>query len=104
VLNIYRAGYHPLDRKDVPFKSFPIPFSLINEDNKYATHRVSLSSNLGRTNIEINGSGKEHTVADLNLNPVGEGGNFIAFPVVAVIGFHAARGQSAALSDVEVRY
>lgn len=45
VLNIYRAGYHPLDRKDVPFKSFAIPLSLISENNKYAAHRVSLSSN-----------------------------------------------------------
>lgn len=25
MLNVYRVGYHPDDRKDLPFKSFPIP-------------------------------------------------------------------------------
>lgn len=25
MLNVYRVGYHPDDRQDVPFKSFPIP-------------------------------------------------------------------------------
>ena len=33
MLNVYRVGYHPDDRKDVPFKSFPIPLTLINESN-----------------------------------------------------------------------
>ena len=104
MLNIYRAGYHPQDRKDVPLKSFAIPLSLVNEHNLYAAHRVSLSSNLGRTRIAINGSGKEHVVADLNLNPLGEGGDFTAFPVVADIGFYAPRGQSAAFAQVELRH
>lgn len=68
MLNIYRAGYHPKDRKDVPFKSFAIPFSVIDENNKYEAHRVSLSSNLGRTRIEIGGSEPQHLIADLNLS------------------------------------
>lgn len=29
MLNVYRVGYHPDDRKDVPFKSFPIPLTLL---------------------------------------------------------------------------
>ena len=100
VLNVYRAGYHPNDRKDVPFKTFAIPASLINEANKYAAHTVNLSANLGRTRIDIDGRG----VASLNLNPLGEGGDFIAFPVLADIGFHAPPGQSAVFSNVEVRH
>ncbi|WP_218164854.1 alpha-L-rhamnosidase [Pseudoduganella namucuonensis] len=101
VLNIYRVGYTPKDSKDVPFKSLAIPLSVINENNKYEAHKVSLSSSLGNTRLEINGDGKENLIADLNLNPLG--GDAIAFPVVADIGFHAPRGQSAAFSNVEVR-
>jgi alpha-L-rhamnosidase len=100
VLNVYRAGYHARDRKDLPFKSFAIPASLINEANKYAAHTVNLSSNLGSTRIGIDGSG----VASLNLNPLGEGGDFIAFPVLADIGYYAPPGQAAAFSNLEVRH
>ncbi len=103
MLHIYRVGYHPNDRKDVPFKSLAIPYSVISEKNRYEAHRVSLSSNLGSTRIEIAGNGTQHLIADLNLSPLGEGGDF-AFPVVADIGFHAAPGQAAAFSDVELRH
>ncbi|MEO7496901.1 MAG: family 78 glycoside hydrolase catalytic domain [Massilia sp.] len=102
VLNIYRAGYVPKDSKETPFKSFPIPLALVNETNQYAPHRVSVSSNLGATRIEIDGEGKDHLLADLNLNPLGH--DAIAFPVLADIGFQAAPGQSAAFSNVEVRH
>lgn len=104
LLNIYRAGYDPKDRNDIPFKSFAVPLSVINESNQYDTHRVSLSSDLGTTRIAIDGEGSEHVIAGLNLNPLGEGGDFIAFPVLAEIGFNAARGQIAAFSNVEVRH
>lgn len=103
MLNIYRAGYDLKDRKDVPFKSFAIPFSVINESNKYGAHQVSLSSNLGGTRIEMAGSGTQQLIGDVNLSPQGQGGDF-AFPVVADIGFSAAQGQAAAFSGVEVRH
>lgn len=102
VLNIYRAGYTPKDSKTLPFKSFAIPLALINEQNQYAAHRFSVSSNLGDTRIEIDGEGKDHQVAELNLNPLGH--DAIAFPVLAEIGFQAAPGQAAAFSQVEVRH
>ncbi len=103
VLNIYRAGYHPKDSKDAPYKSFPIPLSVVNDSNKYAAHQFSVSSNLGRTRVVLNGGTTEHVIADLNLNPLGEGGDFIAFPVLADIGYGVPRGQSAVFSNVEVR-
>lgn len=102
-LHIYRAGYCPEDRKDVPFKSFSIPESLVNADNQYGIHTVSLNSSLGYTSFYVDGTEKENLVGEVNLNPLGRGGDFIAFPVVAQIGFFVPERQSASFSQVEIR-
>ena len=102
-LHIYRVGYDPLDKKDSPFKTFTVPLAIINEKNKYAKHNISLSSVLGDTHIYIGGQTKEHLIGRVNLNPLGQGGNFIAFPVVAQIGFSVPRGQMAYFSNMAVR-
>lgn len=102
-LNVYRVGYHPDDKKEVPFKSFSIPLAIINDANKYDKHTVSLSSNLGDSRIYINGADRDEFVGEVNLNPLGRGGDFIAFPVLADIGFSLRQGQKAAFSNLEVR-
>jgi alpha-L-rhamnosidase len=64
-LNIYRAGYHPKDKKDIPFKSFSISNAIINAANKYDAHSISVKSSLGSTKIYINGHSRENLVAEL---------------------------------------
>ena len=103
-LNIYRVGYHANDKADVPFKRVAIARSLINPGNQYEQHSISLSSNLGQTRILIDGEGPQHLVTELNLNPLGQGGDHIAFPVVGDIGFQLAKNQNARFSDVQVRH
>lgn len=102
-LRIYRVGYTPEDKKDTPLKSFPIPVTMINELNKYENHTFYLSSVLGDTKIYIDGEKKENFVGDLNLNPLGNGGDFIAFPMVSHIGFHIPPKQIACFSNVQIR-
>lgn len=102
-LQIYRVGYDRGDKKEIPFKTFSIPLSLINDKNKYGKHTVSLSSVLGDTQIYIDGQSKENGIGNINLNPLGKGGDFIAFPVVADIGFSVPKGQAANFSNVEIR-
>jgi len=99
VLSVYRVGYHPDDRKDVPFKSFPIPLTLINESNKYDRHTVSLTSDLGFTRFYVDNA---EELGWINLNPLGQGGDFIAFPVVGDIGFDVPAGQSATFPEMEI--
>ena len=101
-LNIYRAGYHPADRKEIPFRSFPIPSAVINEKNKYGVHSVYIRTCLGNTQLYINGEAYENLVANTNLNPLGAGGDFIAFPVVGDIGFSVVKGQKAHFSKFEI--
>ena len=102
-LNIYRVGYHPNDKKEIPFKSFSIPNSIINKGNKYNPHTISVQSCLGVTKIYIDGNSKENLVANLNLNPLGPGGDFIAFPVLGDIGFVVSKGEKAQFSKIEIK-
>ena len=102
-LNVYRVGYHPSDKKDVPFKSFEIPLSVLNKDNSYQKHRLYINSVYGYTQIYINGREKQNLVAELNLNPLGQGGDFITFPVLGEIGFQVWPGMKASFSDIEIK-
>jgi len=99
VLNIYRIGYHPNDNKDKPIRSFQIPFTLINNRNKYEEHQMNVSSNLGNTTIYVNNS----EIGRHGLNPLGQGGDFIAFPVLGNIGFQVSSQQKVRFSDIEIR-
>lgn len=83
MMNVYRVGYHEKDRDDVPFNSFPVPKSIIHKGNVTAEHVFSLYSDLGFTRFCY---GKE-TLGECNLNPMGKGGDYIAFPVVGDIGY-----------------
>lgn len=89
MLNVYRVGHHPDDQGSVPFKSFPVPLTWIHENNKYAQHTISLTSDLGFTRFYVDG-GEE--IGWINLNPLGQGGDFIAFPVVGDVGFDVPAG------------
>ncbi|TDD93831.1 alpha-L-rhamnosidase [Flavobacterium cellulosilyticum] len=102
-LNIYRVGYHPNDIKDTPFKNFSISNTIINKVNKYDAHTISVESCLGNTKIYINGHAGENLVADINLNPLGSGGDFIAFPLVGDIGFSVPKGEKGEFSKIEIK-
>jgi len=114
-LNIYRAGYHPEDDPSKPFISIAVPADIINRGNMYLPHTIFIESVFGTLNIFIDGKGQSNRLAlrsqpdqgrpgrgGININPVGQGGNYISFPLLADIGFSADKGQKAAFSDVTV--
>lgn len=102
-INIYRVGYAPQDNKHLPIKSLAIPTPIINNHNKYESHTIYLSSVFGNTKIFIDGESNMNLIGDVNLNPLGRGGDFIAYPVVANIGFRAPKNQTAYFSNVQIR-
>lgn len=102
-LNVFRRGYSLQDKNNTPFKSFVIPDSIINEQNQYEAHTVFLSSVLGGTKIYIDGENKRNYLGEINLNPMGWGGDFIAFPVVADIGFYVPENQMAYFSNLQIK-
>ena len=102
-LNIYRVGFSPNDKKGVPFKTVTIPISIINKENKFLPHTVFIHSNLGETQIFIDGENKENLVADLLLNPYGRGGDFFAYPVVGDIGLFVNENQDVTFDNLKIR-
>ncbi len=114
--HIYRVGYHPDDRSDVPFKSFAVSADLINNENKYHRHTFYVESVFGSVNIYLNGNDETNKITKIegrqfsmfgtpsfNINPMGQGGDFICFPMLAELGFSIGAGQKASFSDAEVK-
>jgi alpha-L-rhamnosidase len=110
--NIYRVGYHPDDQPDKPFYSIDIPISIINSENRYDPHTISIQSVFGSLTISINGTDPDHTLKNpraswrggggFNINPSGVGGDYISFPMLADIGFSVDEGQKAHLSELAI--
>lgn len=97
-LIIYRKGYSKEEHGETVIKSFLIPADIVNSNNVYLRHRIDLSSNLGETNIYLDGS----EIGRANLNPAGAGGDFIAYPVVGDVGVSLDGGQAASFSDFTI--
>ncbi|OJX91927.1 MAG: alpha-L-rhamnosidase [Paludibacter sp. 47-17] len=102
-IDLYRIGYAPEDQKNRPFRSFGIPDLLLNKLNQYQAHTIYVSSVLGVTRFYINGEKQSDYLGEVNLNPIGRGGDYIAFPMVAGIGLYVPARQSAVFSDFHVK-
>ncbi len=97
-LVVYRVGYAKEDKKGVPLKVLPIPIELVHKGNRYQKHRVAVAVNLGNTEVFVDGQ----RIGKVALNPNGQGGDFLAFPVLADVGVAVNKGQVASFSDAEV--
>lgn len=114
-MDVYRIGYHPGDKADTPLFSFDIPESLINSHNMYLPHNIDIEIVSGMFDIYINGKDAQHKITTHNdpgsrfnagkgfcLNPLGKGGDFVAYPALAHIGFATDSGQTAYFSNLVV--
>ncbi len=111
--NIYRVGYHPGDKAETPINSIDIPLSLISLENRYETHYFAIESVFGTLTIYVNGTESDNRIGSagsnpfgrggININPMGSGGDYISFPMVADIGFSMDAGQKAVFADVAIR-
>ena len=88
VLHVYRVGYTQQDRADQPLQSLGVPRSLINEANRKQPHAVEIAANSGRTTLSVDGE----KVGDVLLNPMGNSGDYICFPVLGDMGFEVPQG------------
>lgn len=98
-LAIYRVGYTAQDAADQPLKTIPLPTECLNLSNRYLPHRVEVAVNLGNTELFFDGK----NVGKVALNPIGQGGDFLAFPVLAEVGTSVEKGQVVTYSDAQVK-
>lgn len=112
LFNIYRVGYHPDDKADVPFKTLQVSRTLINDKNKHDEHQVYVEAVFGLFDIYLGGTKFENKITTnektgnstaLNLNPMGRGGDYISYPMLAEIGFSVNAGEKASFSEIEIR-
>ena len=120
-LHVYRAGYAPADDPARPFKTFEIDTALVNQANKHAEHAVAFRSAFGQIWLSVDGSaafagapapatqntagwtGRNTAPNAVNLNPMGQGGDYLPFGLLCDIGFSAGPGQGATFREVIVR-
>ena len=101
-LAIFRSGYEPEDDPDKPLTELVIPRDLIDHTNKYQPHDISLWGNSGIFHIFIDGDNQITPDNGYNVNPVGSGGNYIAFPMLSEIGFSVDKKDRASFSNLKV--
>ncbi len=91
-LNVWRIGYTTHGKELL--KSFEL-----GTLDTYAPHIVEAHCCLGSADILLDG----RKLGDVVLNPMGKGGDYIAFPQLAQIGYEMEAGQRAFIHKVEVR-
>ena len=90
--NVWRIGYTTKGKELM--KSFDI-----GTVDAYARHTIEVHCCLGVADFLLDGK----KLGDVVLNPMGKGGDYIAFPQVANIGYEMEAGQRATLHNMEVR-
>jgi alpha-L-rhamnosidase len=121
-LHVYRAGYTETDDPSKPVRTFDIDPKVVNDTNQHAEHSVEFHSAFGLITLSIDGTtslagpsepapagapggfGRGTASNAVNLNPMGQGGDYLPFGLLCDIGFAAGPGQSATFSDVTVRH
>lgn len=99
-IQVFRRGYAPNDKADIPLKTLPIPTEVLNTKNRYQPHTLRITSNQGHTEIYF--SNKK--VGYIPMNPIGQGGDFQAFPVVGQVGFSLSEGQQLTSGDIAIHH
>jgi len=95
-LRLWRVGYTTKGAELMSSINLP-EFS--DDSLLYLPHTYSVACNLG--NIDIYLDNKK--IGSAGINPMGNGGDYIAFPVLGEIGWEMKAGQHATLSNIEVR-
>lgn len=97
-IKVYRVGYHPSDDAAKPVAIISVPNNVLNKQNQFLPHHVEVKSCLGTTTISLDG--KE--LGTCHLNPVGKGGDYIAFPLLADVGISVEKKGKATFSDFSI--
>lgn len=84
--NLYRSGYSPNDNPSEPVASFKT--DVLKTDG--SPNQIEIRSNYGHTDILVN----SRKAGFFGLNPIGNGGDYIAFPAFMRVRCRDSRRQS----------
>ncbi len=110
-LQVYRVGYAKDDSAAKPLYQYELPHSVLNSSNLYQTHELNLSVVFGTLNLTFDGDnwtlpvkapGSPWLTPGVNLNPRGQGSDYIAYPMLADVGFALPKGQKVQVSKFTI--
>lgn len=94
-IDLYRSGYSPKDNPSKPVASFKTD----NLKTDGSANRIEIRSNYGHTDVLVN----NRKAGYFGLNPIGKGGDYIAFPALCAFGAEIPADSHAKVSNVTVR-
>ena len=93
-INVYRTGYTKEDRPGKVFQSIQIADSLLTG----TSHNLNVKVVYSELRIMIDST----MVGQVNVGPLGHGGDYIAYPQLSDVGWMVEKGQRARVSNLNV--
>ena len=91
-IKLYRSGYHPQDNPSIAFAVFPV------DNFRHSGDSIEVAVNYGHLDVFVNGK----KVGYKGVNPLGNGGDYIAFPVLGGVAVEIPEGSMATVGDITV--
>ena len=91
-IKLYRSGYHPDDDARQPLAFMAV------DNFKYENDSVEIAANYGNVDVFVNGK----KAGGKGMNPLGNGGDYIAFPVLGGVAVDIPDGLHANISDIRI--
>ena len=91
-VRLFRSGYHPDDNPKAALAVFP------TVGLRHSADSIEVAVNNGWIEISINGK----SVGRRGMNPLGNGGDYIAFPVLAGVAVDIPEGSGAKIGGITV--
>lgn len=90
-INVYRKGYHPEDVGEIPIASF-------DTELRQDFNHIEIASNLGHLDFFVN----DKKIGYVGINPIGSGGDYLAFPVLAEMALHIPVDSKTVFKNIKV--
>ena len=91
-LKLFRSGYTPTDNADVPLVTIPV------DNFRHDNDSIEIAVNYGNLDFFVNGK----KVGSKGVNPLGNGGDYIAFPVLGKVAIEIPDASGAEIRDITV--
>ncbi|MDE5871657.1 MAG: family 78 glycoside hydrolase catalytic domain [Muribaculaceae bacterium] len=91
-IKLYRSGYHPQDDPVKALAVFPV------DNFRHSGDSIEVAVNYGNMDVFVNG----RKVGYKGINPLGNGGDYIAFPVLGEVAVEIPDGSDVTVSDITV--
>lgn len=98
-VNVYRTGYTVSDRPGVVFKSLPIPEDTTASAAASSSYKLRAEVSYSEIKVFVD----DKALGQVNVGPLGHGGDYIAYPQLSEIGYLVEEGQTVTFKSYEVR-